>query len=110
MLFVFFFMSAVASTGCGCGVRWSKWLRTLISKNVFSKWPPQKPSAAMSDLAPMSVMVEASLKVSLVTGIATVFMYYAMRVCTRAEYWPAFVFSKRLTCRLQNRVHVHICR
>ena len=29
---------------------------------------PQKPSAAMSDLAPMSVMVEASLKVSRVTG------------------------------------------
>ena len=29
-------------------------LRTLTSKNVFSKWPPQKPSAAMSDLAPMS--------------------------------------------------------
>ena len=25
--------------------------RTLTSKNVFSKWPPQKPSAAMSDLA-----------------------------------------------------------
>ena len=43
-------------------------LRILTSKNVFSKWPPQKPSAAMSDLAPMSVMVEASLKVSLVTG------------------------------------------
>ena len=43
-------------------------LRTLTSKNVFSKWPPQKLSAAMSDLAPLSVMVEASLKVSLVTG------------------------------------------
>ena len=42
--------------------------RTLTSKNVFSKWQPQKPSAAMSDLAPMSVMAEASLKVSLVTG------------------------------------------
>ena len=26
------------------------------------------------------------------TCIATVFMYYAMRVCTRAEYWPAFFF------------------
>ena len=43
-------------------------LKTLTSKNVFSKWPPQKPSGAMSDLAPMSVMAEASLKVSLITG------------------------------------------
>ena len=43
-------------------------LRTLTSKNVFSKWPPQKPTAAMSDLAPMSVMLETSLKVPGVTG------------------------------------------
>ena len=46
----------------------ASWLRTLTSTNVFSKWPHQKPSAAMSDLAPMSVMAEASLKVSLVSG------------------------------------------
>ena len=61
-------MSAVASTGCGCGVRWSMWVENSDIEKRFSKWPPQKPSAAMSDLAPMSVMVEASLKVSLVTG------------------------------------------
>ena len=61
----FFFMSAVASIGCGCGVRRSKWVKNSDIKNVFSKWPPQKPS---TDLAPMSVMVEASLKVSRVTG------------------------------------------
>ena len=64
----FFFMSAVASTGCGCGVRWSKWVENSDIKKHFFKVAPQKPSAAMSDLAPMSVMVEASLKVSLVTG------------------------------------------
>ena len=40
-------------------------LRTLISKNVFFKMATPETSAAMSNLAPMSVMVEASLKVSL---------------------------------------------
>ena len=64
----FFFMSAVARLGVGVVLDEASGLRTLTSKNVFSKWPPQKPSAAMSDLAPMSVMVVASLKVSLVTG------------------------------------------
>ena len=57
-------MSAIASTGCGCGFRRSKW----VKNSDIKKWPPQKPSAEMSDLAPMPVMVEASLKVSLVTG------------------------------------------
>ena len=34
-------------------------LNILTSKNVRSKRHPQKPSAAMSGLAPLSVMVEA---------------------------------------------------
>ena len=40
----FFFMSAVASTGCGCGVRWSKWVENsdiVFFFFFFSKWPPQ---------------------------------------------------------------------
>ena len=57
----------IRSYRCGCGViDGASGLRT--QKNVFSRWPPQKPSAAMSDLAPMSVMSKASLNVSLVTG------------------------------------------
>ena len=65
LLICSFFMFAVASNGCGCGVRWGKWVKNSDINKRFSKWPPQKPSAAMSDLAPMSVMVEVSLKVSL---------------------------------------------
>ena len=69
MLFVFLFhVCGKQALGVGVVLDGASGLRTLTSKNVFSKWPPQKPSAAMSDLAPMSVMVEASLKVSLVTG------------------------------------------
>ena len=33
----FFFMSAVASTGCGCGVRWSKWVKNSDIKKHFFK-------------------------------------------------------------------------
>ena len=33
----FFFMSAVASTGCGCGVRWSKWVKDSDVKKRFFK-------------------------------------------------------------------------
>ncbi len=43
-------------------------LKILTSKYALSKRPPQKPFAAMSNLAPSSLMAEAPLSVSLVTG------------------------------------------
>ncbi len=41
-------------------------LKTLTSKYALSKRPPKKPFAAMSSLAPSSLIAEAPLSVSLV--------------------------------------------
>ncbi len=43
-------------------------LKILTSKYALSRRPPQKPFAAMSSLAPSSLIAEAPLSVSLVMG------------------------------------------
>ena len=130
MLFVFLFHV--------CGSKHCVWVWCYMEQvglglwSQKTKWPPQKPSAAMSDLAPMSVMAEASLKVSLVTGcrvgsmvtlwytreIYTIirFMYTCtcallrkrMAVLTWIQQWTYCTHTNAILTHIRSYLYIHI--
>ena len=67
-LFIGMFFDVLVLVARGCLFEGAYGLKTLTSKKALSYWPPQKPLAATSNLAPSSVMAEELARVSPVSG------------------------------------------
>ena len=74
-------------------------LKTRTSKKVLSRRPPQKPFAAMSSLAPSSIIAEAPLRVSPESGCKVGSMQTSLKT---SDNQPPTV-SRTSLCRMEGK-------